>query len=204
MAREKTIKVYKFSELSDKAKARVKYDHQVHGDDIDTDAYLASIKALAAHFGAKVKDYEIDWSGGAAPSLMSFEVPERESVVDVPDDVDGNDEAAYDAALDKAWEAWLKGKLDELGQYNPETLKGVGECKLTGYGYDDDAIDGFRKAFHEGERDLESLLDAAFDSWIESAHDEYKGFYEDDNYAEYADGNDREYYADGSPANDND
>jgi hypothetical protein len=40
---------------------------------------------------------------------------------------------------------------------------------LTGYCADENAIDGFRKAWHAGERDLEKLMDAAFDSWLADA-----------------------------------
>ena len=62
----------------------------------------------------------------------------------------------------------IRVMLKKLGTYNRRTLKGNGNCVLTGVCYDEDCIDGFRFAFIRKwvERDINALLQAAFDSFL--------------------------------------
>lgn len=126
--RTKTVsyKVYKFSELSDKAKEKAKYDHfAACPPGFESEAF-ASLEKLAKHFGGKLTDYEIDYDGGYSPSLAAFDMPEDWTREDIA------------------------AKLKDLGGYNPTTLKGLGDCKLTGVCFDEWAIDGFRWEFFNG------------------------------------------------------
>lgn len=168
---------YRFSELNPEAKEVAKNNHQCRNSYLFSDEAMASIKALAEHFGGKIKDYSIDWSGDAAPSSMDFEMPEEME----PDEI--------------------KRRLDALGSFNPETLRGHGDCVLTGYCADEDAIDGLRKAYMAGERDLNVLMKAAFDTWIEACHDDYRGFYEDEQFYEHCEANNLWFSADGGMVN---
>lgn len=133
---------------------------------------MSSLNTLAYHFGGVVSDYSIDWFGGSH-SYAKFRMPE----------------------LDKAE---IAARLAELGSYNPETLKGDGECKLTGFCADDDAIDGFRIAFAEGEADLEKLMQAAFDSWLKAAQADCEDQYSDEQFGETCDANEYEFYENGN------
>lgn len=148
-----TINVYKFSELSDKAKQRAKDLASANIGYAWADEAMSSLNTLAYHFGGVVSDYSIDWFGGSH-SYAKFRMPE----------------------LDKAE---IAARLAELGSYNPETLKGDGECKLTGFCADDDAIDGFRIAFAEGEADCEDQ-------------------YSDEQFGETCDANEYEFYENGN------
>lgn len=142
-----TRTAYQFDELTDKAKDRAIQSHfDAVGWSWNSEA-IASLKALAEHFGGRLTDWQVDFFGNSYSSA-SFAMPENEY---------GNG---------AEWHNELAGKLLMLGSYDPETLKGHGDCKLTGVCFDESAIDGFRKAFHQGETDLESLMQSAFCSWL--------------------------------------
>lgn len=177
------VKLFKFSELSPAAKDAARQWHESLGDWSRDTEYMASLKALAEHFDGKLRDWSIDWSGCAGSSFVEFDMPEREESSHAEDNVSK-----------KAWESNIRLKLRELGRFNRRTLKGNGDCKLTGYGTDEDAIDGFRWAFYrDGERDLNVLLQAAFDSWIKSAHENYAYDYGDEGLGETSDANNWRY-----------
>lgn len=167
-------KIYKFSELDNTAKQRAKDKYAEHNGYSWAADSLASLKALAEHFSGKLKDYEVDFFA-CSHSSADFSMPEMEK-----------DEIA--------------SRLSELGAFDPVTLRGRGACKLTGYCADEDAIDGFRKAFHDGETDLEKLMDSAFDSWLKAAQSDCEAQYEDDNFSEHCDANEYEFHEDGSMA----
>lgn len=163
----KLINLYRFSELDDRAKDHAKLKHaEACGYDWSEDA-LNSLKSLAEHFGGSLSDWSIDWES-ATYSSASFSMPE----------LDGDE---------------IRSRLELLGSYNPETLKGNGECLLTGYCADEDAIDGFRAAFHAGEADLTKLMGAAFDTWIRAAVADYLSQFEDEEFSEMSDANDYWY-----------
>ena len=165
--RHAQVKVYKFSELSADAKERAKSDHAAALGYAWDDEAIDSLKALAVHFGGKVSDYEIDfWQ--TRPSHASFDMPELD-------------------------EADIRAKLAELGSYDQKTLKGHGDCKLTGYCADEDAIDGFRAAFRKGESDLTALMDEAFDSWLKAAQADCEYQYSDEAFAEHCEANNYEF-----------
>lgn len=171
----RTINVYSFNELSPDARLTAKRKHEeVFGYAWGRDA-IKSLEALANHFGAKLRDYSIDWSGSYSHSYAKFAAPEM---------------AADDIAA----------RLARLGSFNPKTGKGLGDCVLTGFCADEDAIDGFRAAWIAGERDLDRLLNAAFVTWLAAARADYAAGYDDDAFAEMSDANGWEYHANGTIA----
>jgi hypothetical protein len=171
--RTKTIKVYKFSELSEKAKERAKQDHAAAMGFSWGDEYLDSIKALAKHFGGTLKSWEVDWFDSVPCSPPTFEMPEMGA-------------------------AEIKARLKQLGTYNKRTGKGDGECKLTGFCADECAIDGFRIAHRGGERDLTALMEAAYDTWLKAAQADCADQFSDEQFSENCEANDYEFYEDGS------
>jgi hypothetical protein len=170
----KTVEItaYRFPELSSRAKERVKAEHaNVWGYSWSNEA-MESLKALAKHFGGEMTDWSVDYFGG--PSSVTFRMPECDD----------------DALV-------LGAKIMELGSFNPDTLKGHGDCKLTGVCFDEDAIDGMRRAFVvDGERDLDKLMQAAFRTWIKSVHSDCEYQYSDEAFGETCDAN--EYWFDAS------
>lgn len=166
-----TTNIYRFSELSDKAKDRaIQTEKEVMGYTWSRDS-LKSLEALAKHFDCKLSDYRIDYFN-CSYSSATFDCPDME-----PEEIES--------------------RLSELGSYNPETLKGNGDCKLTGYCMDEEAIDGFRKAWHDGERELSKLMEAAFRSWLQAAQADCEDYYSYDTFGEMAEANDYEYTEDG-------
>lgn len=165
-------KIFKFNELAAEGKERALENYRNSESFTFEEEYIGSIRELANRFGGRVKNYEIDFSGGFCHSSMEFDMPEME-------------------------EHEINGIFETLGQYNADTLKGLGDCVLTGYCTDEDAIDGFRKAFLGGELDLNKLMQAAFKTWFEAAQDDYRAQYEEENYAELCDANNCEFTEDG-------
>lgn len=159
------VPVYKFSELSQQAKEEAKYNHASTFSFFDEKEVINTLEALTRHFGASIRTYEIDWSGGCSPSWAEFDAPEI--------------------------------KEDELEALVKSLGDGSGNCVLTGVGYDEDAIDGVRKAYRNGERNVEKLLEEGFRTLVAAAHAEYAAYYEDENFAEIADNNDWEFTKEG-------
>ncbi len=164
----RTINVYTFAELSPAAKERAKSRYlSLHGFSWSDD-YLASLRALAAHFGGKLKTYSIDWFNSSY-SDAGFEMP------------------------DEMEETEIAARLAKLGTFDEATLKGKGDCVLTGFCADEAAIDGFRIEWSEGTRDLGKLMQAAFRSWLKEGQDDCEGEYKDDAFAEHCDLNGYEF-----------
>lgn len=168
-------KIFKFGELSEKAKDRAIYDYKGDKGYLNADEAFASIKKLAEHFGGRMVRYSVDFFA-CSHSSMNFEMP------------DDNMPASE-----------IRRRLKELGTYNRKTLKGNGDCKLTGYCTDEDAIDGFRQAFvREKETHLEKLMQAAFKTWLQMCQDDCEDFYSYEVFEEHCDANSFEFYEDGS------
>jgi len=169
-----TLTVYPFSELDEKGKARAKQDHQsIWGYSWSKDA-LMSLAKLAQHFGGKLVNYEIDWFN-CSPSFATFDMPD----------------------LTKQE---IRGAISKLGSYNRRTGRGDGECVLTGYCGDEDAIDGLRAAFRRGVTDLPELMQAAFKTWLHASQVDCEGQYSDDQFGETCDSNGYLFFANGKIA----
>lgn len=136
---------------------------------------MQSIKALAEHFDGKMKDWEIDFFDSSYSSVK----------FDMPDDMPKSE---------------VKARLLKLGSYNKRTKKGNGDCVLTGVCHDEDAIDGLRIAFYEGETDLNTLMQAAFRTWLKACHADCKDQYTDETFSETSDANEWQYFENGKIA----
>jgi hypothetical protein len=167
----KSINIYTFSELPPKGKETAKQQYEIHHGYPFADEAIASLSALVEHFGGSMKNYSVDFFA-TSHSSASFDLPELK-------------------------EDEIKEKVDALGDFDPETLKGKGDCVLTGYCSDENAIDGLRIAWHSGERDPEKLMQAAFRSWLADAQADCEAYYTDENFGESSDANEREYTEDG-------
>jgi hypothetical protein len=165
MPQTKIITVYSFSELSDEAKRHaIEHDQEINDYSWQEEA-LQSIKALAKYFDGEVRGYSISWND-SQPSRMEFEMPN----------------------MDKDY---IRRLLLDLGQYNKHTLKGLGDCKLTGYCMDESAIDGFRMAFvRDNVTDLSTLMQKAFQSWLKDCQADYEYQYSEEGFGETCDAND--------------
>jgi hypothetical protein len=172
--RTETITIYRFAELSEKARQRAKDEYAELFGYERADEALDSMRALARHFDGRVTDWEIDFFRGSHSS-MKFSMPDDEPMT----------------------KAEIRRRLKELGSYNRKTGRGDGECKLTGVCWDEDAIDGFRLAFRQGETDLDKLMQAAFESWLKACHADCEDFYSDETFGEFCEGNEYEFYEDG-------
>lgn len=164
------IKIFSYDELSDDAKENVRQNFMSHGYDWSDDA-LQSLKDMAEHFGGRVSDYSIDWFG-TTHSWARIDMPEmdKEDIQDL---------------------------LNELGEYNPETLKGTGECKLTGYCADEWLIDAFRKDFFAGETDLNELMQSAFENWLTHCQSDCEYQFSDEAMKETCEANEYEFLENG-------
>lgn len=165
-------KIYKYEELPENIRDTIRQNFAIRDGYLLAETAFDSLKALADKFNTKIKDSSIDFFN-STHSYITFETPEME-----PEEI--------------------KSILDTLGNFNPLTLKGTGECLLTGYCADEDAIDGFRIAFHNGETDLNKLLQAAFENWLKIQQDDCENSYTDGSFREFLIGNEYEFYEDGT------
>ncbi len=174
--RIKTVKfkVYKYSELSEEAKDKVRQDHaEAFGYERSEEA-MASIKALAEHFDGHITDWNVYYDRSSCSSMV-FDMPEDMTKLEIAN------------------------RLKTLGRFNRNTLKGHGDCKLTGYCLDEGAIDGFRWAWYRGkEKDLNDLMQAAFKSWLKECQDDDEYLSSDESMSETADANEYEYKENGT------
>ena len=132
---------------------------------------MKSLKKFLEHFECILRDWEIDF-------LEPYRNTYRISYADLDEDE-------------------IKSLLDDLGTYDKDTLKGHGDCKLTGYCSDEDLIDGFRIAWHKGVRDLEELIHAGIQSWQKAAQADAEYQYSEEGYKDLCEANDYEFYEDG-------
>lgn len=165
------VKVYKFEELSDGAKEKAKQDYAAAFGFGYSDEAFASLKKLAEHFGGKLENYEVDFFA-ATYSQAHFDMPEMSRCE-------------------------IRKRLKNLGPFDPKTLKGLGECKLTGCCTDEYGIDGFRAAFYNGETDLQKLMQAAFKSWLKACQADAEDEYTNETFAEHCQANEYEFYENG-------
>ena len=150
-----TTKAYTFEELTPAAKETAREAYNETSEFHMGSEYMASIKALAAHFGGEMSDWEISWNA-CAYSSARFNMPEYD---------DGETRAA--------WVKGIRAKLKELGTFNRRTLRGNGDCALTGTCTDEDAIDGFRREFYRGKWEtLSDLMQAAFATRLKAGQEE--------------------------------
>lgn len=167
----RTITVYQFHELGERAKDLARDEMASAFGYAHSAEAIKSITKLAERFNAKITRYEVDWFD-CSYSSMTFDVSELEPET-------------------------IAEIVEQLGAFNPETLKGLGDCVLTGWCSDESAIDGLRIAYHAGERDVEKLLQAAFRSWLSDCQADCKAEYDDEQFGEMCDANDYWFTADG-------
>jgi hypothetical protein len=158
---------YTFDELSDEARERVKQRHGEVWGYSWADEAIASLKAFAKAFDARVSDYSVDWFN-CSYSSARFDAPEMSR-------------------------REIGRRLRALGGYDKKTLKGHGDCKLTGYWTDEDALDGMRKAYFAGESDLCELLQEGFSSWLKAAQADAEDQYSNERFAEFCEANGYEF-----------
>lgn len=153
----KTETVYEFNELSDAAKDRAR--ELLVSEYIWEEEAMESLKAFAGHFDSSLTKWKINFACAARSST---------------------DFSCSDLDADEIWR-----RLNELGSFDPKTLMGSGECRLTGFCMDEWAIDGFRKAWFSGERELNELLQAGFESWLQAVQADYDFQRSDEQLAEH-------------------
>lgn len=166
--RTATIQVYKFEELSQKAKDAARAEFMSWGYSWQKEAF-DSLKELIARFGAKLDNWQIDYFACSHSSIK------------------------IDADACEYEEDELRAIIDGLGSYNPETLKGLGDCVLTGYCMDEAAIDGVRAAYFAGVRSVDKLLQAGFDSWLKSCQADCESQFTDEYLKDHCEANEYEF-----------
>lgn len=74
---------------------------------------------------------------------------------------------------------------------------GYGECKLTGYCFDDSALYGLREAWNKGEREIGELLQAGYEEWIKDCQSDFEYQQSDEATSEHCEANGYEFTEDG-------
>lgn len=171
----KTIEVqlYKFDELSDEAKHTALENNANEAEYFWGDDAIKSLKKVAEHFNCSLERYSIDWT---------------ESY---------RNEISFDCNYIEFSAKDLKTQILSMGTFDKKTLKGLGDCKFTGYCADESACDGIRKAYFNGERDLKELLMAGYESWYKDCQTDYEYQLSEEGYSEHCEANDYDFTEDG-------
>ncbi len=170
------IKLFSFNELTKEAQQVAIKNERDNMDSyyLEHEA-MQSLNKFAEHFNSELKDWSIDfWN--TSRSYVKFSVPEY------MEEISEND---------------LKLSVEAMGEYNPKTLKGLGDCKFTGVCFDEDAGDGARKAYFAGERDVNAILQAGFESWLDSVQKDVEYQMSDEAIIETFEANSYDFTEDG-------
>jgi len=171
----KTINIYQFNELSEQAKEKAKDDYRNIFNYLGGEESFASLESLVKYFNGEITNFEIDWTNSNL-SHINFNMPEMDNET-------------------------INDKLSQLGEYDKETLKGYGDCKLTGYWIDEELIDACRIEFFKCKRTyctLELLMNAAFQALLHAVEKDYKYFYSNEQFSEHCESNDYWFTEDGT------
>ena len=171
-----TIDVYTFDKLSESAKQKAIEKNAYNSEYFWGNDAIKSLEKFAEHFNCELKNYSIDWCEKYRCEV-SFNVPE------------------YMQNISKKE---LKRYIMSMGKFDKKTLKGIGECKFTGVCFDEDAADGARIAFLNGETDLKEILYAGYESWIKAGISDYEYQISEAGYTEQCEANDYEFDIDGN------
>jgi hypothetical protein len=170
----RTINVYKFLELGpaarDKARNFIADEYPWIGE------AKQAIDALCKKFDV-VPEYELDY-GDFTRSRFSGDFVRRSESWEILERIDDDELAQIMAGL---------------GTFDAKTLKGHGDCKLTGSFVDELAIDGLRIAHSRGERLPVCLMEAAFASLMNGIQADWEDHQSDDSCAETAEANGWEF-----------
>lgn len=167
------VNVLTFSELSEEAKEKALKNWGESNIEYfwDREA-IASLGKFIEHFNGSLNNYNID-----------FLEPYRNNYhITVPDNMTAKE---------------IFSLLKQLGSYNKKTLRGDGECKLTGYCMDEELIDGFRRAWFNSERDLMQLIYAGIHTWEQAIKSDYEYEFTEEFFKDHAESNNYEFTEDG-------
>jgi len=168
-------KIYTFQELSQEAKQYAHEKWNANNEYFWGNDAIKSLEKFLEHFNCSLSNYSIDWLG-ICGNTYKITIPEY---------------------MEEIPEEDLKNYILTMGEFDKETLKGLGDCKFTGYCTDEDAADGARKVYFNGERDLKTILEAGFNSWYKAVSEDAKYQFSMKGFAEDCDANNYEFYEDG-------
>jgi hypothetical protein len=193
--------VYKFDELSDKAKekalewARTSLDYGRSDENADT------LKAFCDIFPVKVKSWEYGWGTNISYSLTCDDEVENLSGIRLAKYIWNN----YKADIYKGKYYSTKGQyIDGKYTYKYRHSKIILEasCALTGYCIDEDILQpiyDFLKNPKAGVTFAE-LIDDCLHAWLKACEDDYEAYYSDESLADHITANEYEFYEDGEIA----
>lgn len=163
------INLYTFDELNEEAQEKAIEDWRrisAEGGYVWSGEALDTLKAGIKHFDGILNSYDIDWYTPGR-SKVEFET-------DTPDYYDAWDDDMSSDEYEAEMKKWVQAKIDGLGAYNPDTGKGLGDCKLTGVCFDEAFGDGAREAFLKGETDVNEIVQAGVEELLSYCMKDYE------------------------------
>lgn len=174
MPRTVRTKVYKFTELSAKAKEKALDNWAIDTEYFGADEVLETLKQFVDHLGGRVDDYEIDWNN------------ERGNLVSICFDQE-----------DKEDEPVTAQEIQAIGDFDATTFIGFGSCVFTGVCYDENAADGARALWMSGEYNRRKIIEAGIKSLLIAAVNDYEYQQGMEFFADHAEANNYEFTQDG-------
>jgi hypothetical protein len=184
------VKLYKFEELGEKAKARALEDWKGKQTEIFwADETIDSLKALIKSAELKLKDWGIGAYSHSYVRLESFEGEDltgKRALAWLENNLLAGLRIPYRGA--KRWELARYGSYYRAGMIKP--------CPFTGYCADDDFLDELRKDIKEGST-VKEAFEALADKARRMLENELDAQQSEEYFKEHADANDYEFTEDG-------
>lgn len=183
---EKTL--YKYDELSDKAKEKALRKHQEDFEFWQGSEVLDTLKKAIEYYDFKLTDYSIDWRSKACSS------------VDIKDNGYFVDEDGEDLTNEALAEYIRNNYSTYLCPYQKKYRPTYeGNCPFTGVCYDEEFLDPIRSFLEKPANiTIDELLEECIDTVLTTAQNEYEACLEEDYFREECTSNDYEFYEDGT------
>ncbi len=170
------LKILTFDELSKEAKEKALNDYSYDAPYYGSDEAIETLNKGAEYFGSKLADYDIDWCNSVQHRGVQFV-----------------------GVVEQLTRKELRTLINKAGSYDKKTFKGHGACKLTGVCFDEDFLDGIRRGFFIDKiTDINYLLRLGWNSLFKSCQEDYKYQLSEEGFKDHAEGNDFEFFEDGS------
>lgn len=184
--RTKTITLYKFDELSEKAKEKARDNIRLDGYDLYNwhDDNVQSLKAFAEFVSGKA-DWEVSLASYSSASVKI------DGYITLWVEGDGYESFEMSELSGENLYNWLSGDVDKITEC----------CPFTGYCMDEDLLDPMReylgKSNPDDPRTLQDLVDEGVAAWLKAYIADWEYQYTDEAIDEFLENNDYEFTENG-------
>ena len=189
------ISVFKFSELSEKAKQNALAEYQNDGEYFWADENRQTLESFADRFPITINK----WSYGGRGEGVFFTFNESDEI----EELNGVRLRTYliNNYYDILFERKPQGaytKNEKTGKWSYKRLSRITfvetSCPFTGYCVDEDILDPIRTFVNKpNSTNFKELIDECFDSWVRACNADYEYQFSEEAYSEHCEANEYEF-----------